>query len=340
MVEGRIFSAMQPSGRLHLGNYFGALANWVSLQEQHPGIYAVADIHSLTTLSGEGTNLIAPNTEDMVMDWLAAGLDPERNILFIQSQVPEVLTLHTLLSMTTPLGWLLRVPSFKEKVRQMGEDEEHVPYGLVGYPVLQTADVILYKADQVPVGVDQLPHIELMRDIARRFNRLYGDTFPEPRPLLTETPMIYGVDSTFDTETPGSVLNKMSKSLDNHIELTATEEETTKRVKSMVTDPQRQLLSDPGRPEVCNVYSLHKIFNPDKLDEIYHQCTHAEIGCVADKQTLANGINAYLAEFRERRQEIAEHPERVRDVLEAGAERARVIARETLAEVYEKMGLA
>lgn len=339
MVEGRIFSAMQPSGRLHLGNYFGALANWVRLQDQMPGIYAVADIHSLTTLSGEGTSRIRPNTDDMVMDWLAAGLNPDRNIMFVQSQVPEVLTLHSLLSMTTPLGWLLRIPSFKEKVRQMGEDEEHVPYGLVGYPVLQTADVILYKADQVPVGVDQVPHIELMREIARRFNRLYGDTFPEPEALLTETPMIYGTDALWDEEHKGWS-PKMSKSLDNQVDLAATNEETTKRAKAMATDPQRQRLSDPGRPEVCNVYSLHKIFNPDKLGEIHRQCTNAEIGCVADKQTLADGINAYLAEFRERRRDIAKHPGRVREVLEAGAERARGIARETLAEVYEKMGLA
>jgi tryptophanyl-tRNA synthetase len=259
--------------------------------------------------------------------------------MFVQSQVPEVLTLHSLLSMTTPLGWLLRIPSFKEKVRQMGEDEEHVPYGLVGYPVLQTADVILYKADQVPVGVDQVPHIELMREIARRFNRLYGDTFPEPEALLTETPMIYGTDALWDEEHKGWS-PKMSKSLDNQVDLAATNEETTKRAKAMATDPQRQRLSDPGRPEVCNVYSLHKIFNPDKLGEIHRQCTNAEIGCVADKQTLADGINAYLAEFRERRRDIAKHPGRVREVLEAGAERARGIARETLAEVYEKMGLA
>lgn len=339
MVEGRIFSAMQPSGRLHLGNYFGALANWVRLQDQMPGIYAVADIHSLTTLSGEGTSRIRPNTDDMVMDWLAAGLDPDRNIMFVQSQVPEVLTLHSLLSMTTPLGWLLRIPSFKEKIRQMGEDEEHVPYGLVGYPVLQTADVILYKANQVPVGIDQVPHIELMREITRRFNRLYGDTFPEPEALLTETPMIYGTDALWDEEYKGWS-PKMSKSLDNQVDLAATDEETTKRAKAMATDPQRQRLSDPGRPEICNVYSLHKIFNPGKLDEIHRQCTNAEIGCVADKQALADGVNAYLGEFRERRRDIAKHPRRIREVLEAGAERARAIARETLAEVYEKMGLA
>ena len=189
MAEGRIFSGMRPTGRLHLGNYFGALANWVKLQDDYPGIYSVVDVHALTTLSGrDAVATIKPDTHEMVLDWLAAGLDPQRNIIFVQSQVREVLTLHALLSMSTPLGWLLRVPTFKERVRQMGEDEENVPYGLVGYPVLQAADVILYKAVGVPVGADQVSHIELMREIARRFNRLYGDTFPEPQVLLTETP--------------------------------------------------------------------------------------------------------------------------------------------------------
>jgi len=331
MAEGRIFSGMRPSGRLHLGNYFGALANWVRLQEvRDECFFAVADVHALTTLAGtDEVAEIHASTHDMVLDWLAAGLDPEKSVLFVQSHVPEVLALHTLLSMSTPLGWLQRVPSFKERLRQMGEDEESVSYGLVGYPVLQTADVILYKADRVPVGIDQVPHIELMREIVRRFNRLYGETFPEPQPLLTETPMILGLEGQA----------KMSKSLDNHIELAATDEETTKRVRSMKTDEQRLRKTDVGRPEVCNVYSLHKIFNPDKLDEIYHQCTHAEIGCVDDKQALADGINAYLAEFRERRRELEGKPSYVLDVLAAGADRARVVAQATIAEVYEKMGL-
>jgi tryptophanyl-tRNA synthetase len=331
MADGRIFSAMRPSGRLHLGNYFGALANWVRLQDQFDScFFSVADVHALTTLQGtDEVAEIRPNTNEMVLDWLAAGLDPERCVLFVQSHVPEVLTLHSLLSMSTPLGWLLRVPTFKERVRQLGEEEEHVAYGLVGYPVLQTADVILYKADHVPVGIDQVPHIELMREIARRFNRLYGDTFPEPQELLTETPMVLGIEGK----------HKMSKSLDNHIELAATEEETTRRVMSMVTDPQRQRRSDPGRPEVCNVYSLHKIFSPGEVPRIYQQCTTAAIGCVEDKRDLANAINAYLAEFRERRREIAARPEFVTEVLASGAERARVIAKETIAEVYERMGL-
>jgi len=323
---------MRPSGRLHLGNYFGALANWVRLQDEgYECIYSVADVHALTTLQGtEEVAEIQPNIRDMVLDWLAAGLDPTKTIMFVQSDVPEVMMLHTLLSMSTPLGWLMRVPSFKERVRQMGEDEEHIPYGLVGYPVLQTADVILYKATGVPVGTDQVPHIELMREIARRFNRLYGDTFPEPEALLTETPMILGTEGQA----------KMSKSLDNHIVLAASDDETSKRVRTMVTDPQRQRLTDPGRPEVCNVFSLHKIFNPDKLDEIHQQCTTAGIGCVDDKQTLADGINRYLAGFRERRRELAANPGAVDEILASGAARAQAIAKETMAEVYQRMGLA
>ena len=331
MPEGRVYSAMRPSGRLHLGNLFGALQNWVRLQDDYDCFFGVADIHALTTLQGTAEVAeIVPNTYEMVLDWLAAGLDPQRCVIYVQSHVPEVLTLYTLLGMSTPLGWLLRVPTFKERVRQMGEDEEHVPYGLVGYPVLQTADVILFKADRVPVGIDQVPHIEISREIARRFNRLYGDTFPEPQALLTESPSILGTDGK----------NKMSKSLDNQIELAATEDETTERVRSMVTDPQRARRTDPGRPEVCNVYALHKLFNPGLLDEVYAQCTTAAIGCVEDKQQLADGINRYLAPFRERRRELAEKPEAVREVLADGAARASAVARETIAEGYERMGLA
>ncbi len=329
-MPGRIYSAMRPSGRLHLGNYFGALKNWVELQEEYECVYSVADIHALTTIEGEETQEILPNTREMVLDWLAAGIDPEKSIVYVQSQVPDELVLHTLLSMVTPLGWLLRVPTFKERVRQMNESEENVSYGLVGYPVLQTADIILFKASAVPVGVDQAPHVEICREIARRFNHLYGETFPEPQVLLTETPSITGTDGA----------NKMSKSLDNQIELAATEEETTQRVMTMVTDPQRARRTDPGRPEVCNVYALHHIFNPDLLQEVYRQCTTATIGCVEDKQQLADGINRYFRPFRERRRELEEHPEYVDQVLAHGAERARVIARQTLEQVYQRMGLA
>ncbi|MDE2837999.1 MAG: tryptophan--tRNA ligase [Chloroflexota bacterium] len=330
MTDGRILSGMRPSGRMHLGNYFGALQNWVRLQDQYECFYMVADVHALTTLSGaDEVGSIGTDTREMVIDWLAAGLDPERCVVFVQSHVPEHLVLHGLLSMSTPLGWLLRVPTFKERLRQMGEDEEHVPYGLVGYPVLQTADIIIYKADRVPVGIDQASHIEISREIARRFNRLYGETFPEPQALLTELPMILGTDGQ----------NKMSKSLDNQIELGATDEETAQRAMTMVTDPQRARRSDPGRPEVCNVFSLQKVFNPDKTAEIHRLCTSAGIGCVDDKRDLAEGINRYLREFRERRRELSESSERVQEILHEGAKRARAVANATVEEVYGRMGL-
>ena len=330
MTNGVILSGMRPSGRLHLGNYFGALQNWVRLQDDYDCFYMVADVHALTTLSGaEETRTIAPDVREMALDWLAAGLDPERSVLFVQSQVPEHLVLQVLLSMSAPLGWLMRVPTFKERVRQIGDNEENVPFGLVGYPVLQTADIAIYKADKVPVGIDQAPHLEISREIVRRFNRLYGDAFPEPQTLLTDSPSIAGTDGQ----------NKMSKSLDNHVELAASDEETAARVLTMVTDPQRVRRSDPGRPDVCNVFALQKLFNPGKADEIRRLCETAGIGCVDDKRDLADGINAYLREFRERRRELAESPGRVREILAAGSERARAVASATVAEVYERMGL-
>ncbi len=330
MTNGVILSGMRPSGRLHLGNYFGALQNWVRLQDDYDCFYMVADVHALTTLSGaEETRTIAPDVREMALDWLAAGLDPERSVLFVQSQVPEHLVLQVLLSMSAPLGWLMRVPTFKERVRQIGDNEENVPFGLVGYPVLQTADIAIYKADKVPVGIDQAPHLEISREIVRRFNRLYGDTFPEPQTLLTDSPSIAGTDGQ----------NKMSKSLDNHVELAASDDETAARVLTMVTDPQRVRRSDPGRPDVCNVFALQQLFNPGKTDEIRRLCETAGIGCVDDKRDLADGINAYLREFRERRRELAESPGRVREILAAGSERARAVASATVAEVYERMGL-
>jgi tryptophanyl-tRNA synthetase len=265
----------------------------------------------------------------MVLDRLAAGLDPDRSIIFGQSHVPEVLTLHALLSMVTPLGWLMRVPTFKEKVRQMSETEESVNYGLVGYPVLQTADIILYKADAVPVGEDQLPHLELAREIVRRFNSMFGPTFPEPQAKLTESPLILGLDGQ----------QKMSKSLDNHIDIASTPEETSKRVLTAFTDPQRTHRTIPGRPQVCNVYSLHKLFNPDQVDTIYKECTTAARGCVDCKRQLAGGINRYLAPLREKRREYQDRPGYVDQVLDQGARSAQVIARQTIAEVRDKMGL-
>ncbi len=329
--KGTILSGMRPTGRLHLGNYLGALENWVKLQQEYRCIYSIVDIHALTTIENPGDVAeIQPNIHEMALDWLAAGIDPEQSIVFIQSHVPEVMTLHALLSMVTPLGWLLRVPTFKEKVRQMEETEESVNYGLVGYPVLQTADIIIYKADTVPVGQDQLPHLELAREIVRRFNHRFGDTFPEPQARLTEAPLILGLEGQ----------QKMSKSLDNHIDLAATPEETLKRTLTAFTDPQRRRRSDPGRPGVCNVYSLHRLFSPAaEVSQVYEECTGALRGCVDCKRHLAASLNAFLEPMRERRRELEEKPDYVKEILSEGGKRARAIARETTAEVYEKMGL-
>ena len=323
---------MRPTGLLHLGNYMGALQNWVTLQEDYNCIYCAVDIHALTTVeSDEDVKSIKPNIEDMVLDWLAAGVDPEKSIIFIQSHVPEVMTLHTLLSMVTPLGWLTRVPTFKDKVRQMHETEETVNYGLVGYPVLQTADIILYKADTVPVGQDQVPHIELSREIVRRFNNLFGETFPEPQAKLTEAPLILGLDG----------VHKMSKTMDNHLDLAATPEATTKRLLTAFTDPQRIRLSDPGRPEVCNIYSMHKIFSgADAVKTVYDECTTAARGCVDCKRQVADSLNDYLKELRERREEMKSKSGYVQEILHEGGKKARAIAKETIAEVYDKMGLS
>ncbi|MFQ5826235.1 MAG: tryptophan--tRNA ligase [Dehalococcoidia bacterium] len=320
----RVFSGARPTGRQHIGNYLGAIQNYVELQKEYECIYCIVDVHALTSL--EETGQLQDNIHEMMLDWLAAGLDPEKSILFVQSHVPQVMELHTLLSMVTPLGWLLRVPTFKEKARMQ---PQNVNYGLVGYPVLMTADIVLYKADTVPVGEDQIPHLELAREIARRFNNLFGPTFPEPKAKLTPFPIVYGLDGA----------TKMSKSYNNHIELAATPQETLKRVMTAVTDPARRRRHDPGHPEVCNVYRLHHFFAPDQLERIYHECTHAIIGCVEDKEFLAQRINERLEPFRERRAELAAKPQYVKEVLADGARRAQTIARETIGEVKERMGL-
>jgi tryptophanyl-tRNA synthetase len=323
-MKRRVFSGARPTGRQHLGNYLGALQNWVSLQDEYDCVYCIVDVHALTTL--EDTSSLQEDIYEMVLDWLAAGLDPQKSILFVQSHVPEVMELHTLLSMITPLGWLLRVPTFKEKVKiQPG----NVNYGLVGYPVLQTADIVLYKAEVVPVGEDQVPHIELAREIARRFNNLFGDTFPEPQAKLTSFPMVLGLDGK----------EKMSKQLRNDIEIALSPEETIERVMTAVTDPARKYRNDPGHPEICNIYRLHGHFNPEQVDDIAKQCRSAKIGCVECKTLLAEKINAALKPFREKRAALAAKPKFVKEVLADGAQRASVIARETMREVKQKMGL-
>ena len=320
----RVFSGARPTGRQHIGNYFGHIMNLIALQEEYDCIDCVVDLHALTTL--ESTATLQEDIYDMVLDWLAAGVDPQKSIVMVQSHVPEITELHLLLSMVTPLNLLLRVPTFKEKVRM---HPENVNYGLVGYPVLMTSDIVLYKGEVVPVGEDQLPHLELAREMARRFNSIFGEVFPEPQAKLTEFPLIVGLDGT----------SKMSKSADNHIEVASSPEEIRKKVSGAFTDPQRVRKSDPGRPEICNVYSLRRIFTPDKVEELATACREATIGCVQCKKELAEGMVEYFAPFRERREALAQRPDYLREVVEDGARRASVIARETLAEVKTVMHL-
>ena len=323
--KGRVFSGARPTGRQHLGNYLGAIKNYVALQEDYECIYCIVDVHALTTV--ETTQALKQNTREMTLDWLAAGIDPEKSIIFVQSHVPEVMELHTILSMVTPLGKLTALPTFKEKVR---DNPNNINYGLVGYPVLMTADIVLYKATTVPVGIDQFPHIEFAREIVRSFNFRYDtNVLLEPQGKATEVPKVIGTDG----------VNKMSKSLNNHIELAATPEETEKRVMQMKTDPQRMRLSDPGNPDVCNVFTLHKIFSPaDDVAEINTNCRKAEIGCVDCKRRFAKNLNQDLAPFRARRAEFESKEGYIRDVLANGAKRAQALAAETMAEVRDAIG--
>lgn len=320
----RVFSGFRPTGRQHIGNYLGTIQNCVSLQDEHECIYSVVDIHALTTL--ESTDSLKQDIYDMVLDWLAAGIDPERSIIFVQSHVPEVEELHTLFGMITPLSWLLRVPTFKEKVRTQ---PDNVNYGLVGYPVLMTADIALYKGEIVPVGEDQLPHLELAREIVRRFNSLYGFVFPEPQAKLTSSPSVLGLDG----------VQKMSKSYNNHVDIGASPREILERVMAAVTDPARRYRSDPGHPDICNVFRLHQFFSPTRVDEIALECRRAGIGCVDCKKLLAQNIASALEPFREKRAILASKRNYVAEVLAEGDNRAEAIARETMREVKEKMKL-
>jgi tryptophanyl-tRNA synthetase len=320
----RVFSGVRPTGKLHLGNYLGAVLNYVKLQAEYQCIYCIVDLHALTTLTE--TKDLQKNINDMALDLLAAGIDPDRSMLFVQSSVPEVTELHLLLSMVTPLSWLLRVPTFKEKAKQQ---PENINYGLVGYPVLMTADIILYKAEVVPVGEDQLPHLELAREIVRRFNNLLGPTFLEPEAKLTTFPMVIGLDGK----------DKMSKSMNNYLDISASPEEITAKLKTAVTDPARVYRKDAGHPEVCNIYRFQQYFNPNEVVSIASKCTTAQIGCVECKMMVSKEIIKVLEPFRQRRAELAAKPDYVREVLADGANRARVIARETLNEAKQRMGL-
>jgi len=324
--KGRVFSGARPTGRQHLGNYLGAIKNYVALQDEYQCIYCIVDLHALTTM--ESTRDLRDNTYEMTLDWLAAGIRPQETIVFIQSHVPEVTELHTILSMVVGLGKLTDLPTFKEKARQQ---PHNINYGLVGYPVLMAADITLYKAGLVPVGVDQAPHLEFSRELVRSFNfRFKTDVLIEPQMKITKVPKVLGTDGQ----------HKMSKSLNNHIELAATTEETTQRVMTMVTDPQRKLRSDPGNPDICNVFSMHKIFSDvEETEMVNEECRRAGIGCVDCKQLFARNLNAHLEPFRVRRTDLADDPKLIWDILEDGAARAKHIAEQTMAEVRVAVGL-
>lgn len=324
--KGRVFSGARPTGRQHLGNYLGAIKNYVALQDDYECVYSIVDVHALTTV--ETTKDLNSNTFDMALDWLAAGIRPDESIVFVQSHVPQVMELHTYLSMVTPLGKLTDLPTFKEKVR---ESPDNVNYGLVGYPVLMTADIVLYRTDVVPVGVDQAPHLEFARETVRSFNYRYGvNVLKEPQMKNTEIPKVLGIDGQ----------QKMGKSLNNHIELAATPDETRQRVMQMVTDPQRMRRTDAGNPDVCNVYSMHKVFTPkEDVEMINVECRRAGIGCVDCKKRFAENLNKNLEPFRARRAEIGANPDTVWDVLHDGARRARGIAEETMASVRDAIQL-
>lgn len=314
---------MRPTGKLHLGNFHGALKNWVNLQndERYECFYFVADWHALTSEFAD-TGSLMECTMDMVMDWLAAGLDPERSTLFIQSSIKEHAELFVLFSMITPLSWLERNPTYKEMKEELAT-KDLSNFGFLGYPVLQAADIVMYKAYGVPVGVDQLPHLELTREIVRRFNYLYGPVFPEPEALLTDTPKILGTDG-----------RKMSKSYDNSIYISDRGEKLRRKVMSMFTDPQRQRRKDPGRPELCNVFTFHRLYtNESKLQEIDQECRRAGIGCTDCKTFLAERIAEEMAPVHERLAYFRGHEDDVRAIMVAGNERARVEAQRTMEEV-------
>ena len=322
---------MRPTGKLHLGNYVGALANWVKMQDQYECFFFIADWHALTTDYAD-TSRVKENCVDVMLDWLAAGLDPERCVMFIQSHVPQHAELHLLFSMITPLGWLERVPTYKEQ-RENISDKDLSMYGFLGYPVLQAADILIYKCDFVPVGEDQVPHVELTREIARRFNQFYHEPkiiFPEPQPLLTPAAKLPGTDG-----------RKMSKSYGNTILLTDPEPLVRSKLKTMVTDPARVRRTDPGNPDICPVGDLHKIFSSAETNaKVNAGCRSAGIGCIECKGWAADSLVNILNPMQERRKKYEDNPRLAWDILEQGSARASQVAEATMTEVREAMGMS
>lgn len=324
MSKQRILSGMRPTGKLHLGNYLGALSGWVKLQADYECFFMIADWHALTDHSN--TTQISKDIKEVLIDWLAAGLNPEVSTLFIQSHIPEHAELHLLLSMITPLPWLERCPTYKEKLNAGSETN----YGLLGYPVLMTTDILIYKANRVPVGEDQLPHLEISREIARRFNYLYGRVFPEPEPILTKSPKILGIDGE----------KKMSKSFNNYITLGENPKVIKEKVMGMFTDPEKIYLGDPGHPQKCNVYNYHKIFGGalgEDLDLIFQKCKEGKLPCTTCKVNLAEILIKTLTPFREKRDQIKEEKQMLNKIIKEGREKAKAVASSTLKEVRAAM---
>ncbi len=317
----RILSGMRPTGPLHLGNLHGALDNWVGMQDEYDCFFFIADWHALTS-DYEDTGAITGYVREMIIDWLSVGLDPEKSTLFVQSKVPEHAELFLFLSMITPVPWLERNPTYKDQIIQIN-NKDLSTFGFLGYPVLQAADIIMYKADGVPVGVDQVPHVEITREIARRFNFLYGNVFPEPEAILTKTSKILGLDR-----------RKMSKSYKNAIYLSDSPDKILKKVSQMVTDPQRMRKSDPGNPDICNVFEFHKIYS-DKptFQEIDPQCRQAKIGCVECKKIMAANLINAMKPLHEHRAHFMANPELVQEIITSGSEKARSVAKQTMDEV-------
>ncbi len=321
----RILSGMRPTGRLHLGNYHGALANWIGMQETYDCFFFIADWHALTS-DYEDTGAISDNVKNMMIDWLSAGLSAETSTLFVQSHIKEHAELFLILSMITPVPWLERNPTYKDQIVQI-ENKDLSTFGFLGYPVLQAADIIMYKAFGVPVGVDQVPHVEITREIARRFNYFYGEIFPEPQAVLTETPKILGHDR-----------RKMSKSYNNAIFLSDSPEAVSAKVAQMITDPNRARKSDPGDPEVCNVFDFHKLYSPkETVAQVDKECRSAEIGCVACKKLMAEHLVNWLAPIREKRRYYEERPDLVAELILSGSNKARIEAQKTMEEVRSAM---
>jgi tryptophanyl-tRNA synthetase len=319
-------AGMRPTGKLHVGHLMGALVNFIDLSTSAECFYEIADLHALTTKFNRSAE-IADDAREMIVDWLAAGLDPEQCTIYLQSRIPEISELAVLLSMITPVSWLERVPTYKDQIVALGG--EIATHGFLGYPVLQTVDIAIMRGERVPVGQDQLPHLELSREIIRRFNHLYGPVLVEPEPLLSQTPLVPGTDG-----------RKMSKSYDNAIYLADDEATTGAKVKTMFTDPAKVHATDPGHPETCPVFFFQRAFNRQAADDIAQRCRTGRLGCVEDKADMARHLNAALAPIRERRAKFAAKPALVDEIVYDGTQRARTVAIKTLSDVKAAMGLA